>query len=493
MGIRSGREFIEGLHSPREVYVNGERVADVTRHEAFRRPIESIARLYDMKSDPAYRDKLTYVSPSTGALVDMSFLIPKSYEDLVRKREAYRIFAKATYGMMGRAPEFMNALLAGLHESADWFGTWGSQFADNVRNYYEHIREHDLFLTHALGTPQIDRSKPSHQQRDEFLHLGVKAETSEGLILRGAKQLATMGPLTDELLVFPNGRQFTQGDERYSLAFAIPVSTPGLKFLCREPLVPTDQRNLYDHPLSARFEEIDCLVVFDDVSLPWDRVFFYNNLEAANTMRFETETVAHVEHHSAVRALVKAGLVMATAIRLTDSVKTNVFPQIGERLGNMAAMLKATEALIHQAEAAALVNEHGTWRPNPDYLAAHNILYPKFYATMVDLMRHMGAAGLMLTPTAGDFTGPAAEEFNRYFAGAATDGRHRVQIAKLAWDIVGDSFGQRSLHYERFYAGEPMFFAANYVRRVDLAEWMDMVEGLLDEGQTVFDRDGRCD
>lgn len=487
IGIRTGQQFLAGIQTAREVYINGEQISDVTVYPPFRQPLAAVARLYDLKHDPAYQDQLAYVSPSTGDLVDVSFLIPKSREDLRRKQNAYLIYAKAHYGQLGRPPEFMNTMVAGLCESADWFGQWGSQFAENVRNYYQYVRENDLFLTHALGTPQTDRSKPSHQQRDVFLHLGVKAETSDGLIVQGAKQLATMGPLTDEVLVFPNGRQFTTGDERYCIAFAIPVTAPGLKFLCREPLVSDDRRTLYDHPLSARFEEIDAMLVFDDVLIPWDRVFFYNSLEAANTMRFQTESSGGaLGAVSALRAFVNAGLLVAVAMKMTESVKTNVYPQVGERLGRMAAMLQASEGLIRLAEETATVNEHGTWLLNRSALQAHQILYPQFYALMADLIRQMAGSGLMLTPKGADFMGAAGDLFSQYFGGATMDGCSRVQIAKLAWDMVGDTLSQRLLHYERFHAGEPMFFAANFARRVDVSKWMQLADQLLEEGRSVL-------
>lgn len=482
MTIRTGKQFIEGLRSPREVYVNGKRIEDVTTYPAFRRPIEAIAKLYDLKHSPEFQEQLTYQHPTTGERYDISYLLPTSRTDLIRKRNAYKIFAKANYGSMGRSPEFMNAFATGLVASKKWFGLGGKQYEENVQNYYEYVRNHDLFLTHALGTPQTDRSKASHQQQEEFLHLGIKEETSEGIIIRGAKQLATMAPLTDEIIIFPNGRQFSKGDEKYCVAFAIPVSTPGVKLLCRETLVPTDQRNTYDHPLSSRFEEIDAMVVCEDVLVPWNRVFFFKNLELANTSRESTDITAHCQHQSAVRAMVKAGLGVAIAKKITESVKTDAFPQVGERVGNIVAMMKTTESLLYAAEQLAIENNDGTWKANQDYLSSYSILFPKFDTQIADLIRSIGAAGLMLTPTLQDFFGEEGKTFNHYFAGAEMDGISRVQIAKLAWDFIGDSNAQRVQHYERFHSGDPMFLAAGFSKRADVKEWLSMADQLLKEG-----------
>ncbi len=486
MAIRTGKQYIDGLRDSRQVFVNGVRVEDVTTYPAFRRPIEAIARLYDLKHDPSLQRQLTYLSPTTGNLCDICYLLPQRKEDIVKKREAYKIFAKENYGAMGRSPEFMNAFAAGLSASKKWFGRAGKTYETNVQKYYEYVRENDLFLTHALGTPQTDRSKPSHQQKEEFLHLGIKEETSEGVIIRGAKQLSTNAPFTDELLIFPNGRQFTNGDEKYCVAFAVPVSSPGLKLLCRETLVPNDKRNLFDHPLSSRFEEIDAMVVCEDVFVPWNRVFFYKNLELANTSREATEITSHCQHQSAVRAVVKAGLAVAIAKKITDSVKTDIYPQVGEKIGNIIAMMKATESLLFAAEQTAIKVEDSHWKPNQEYLSSYSILFPKFDTQIADLIRSIGAAGLMLTPTIDDFLGEAGEIFDHYFAGAAMDGISRVQIAKLAWDFIGDSNAQRVQHYERFHSGEPMFLAAGFGKTANVSEWLEMTEQLLEEGRSEF-------
>ena len=154
-----------------------------------------------------------------------------------------KVWAEASFGLLGRSPDFLNTVLMAWAENADFFGQRGPQFADNVRNYYKHCREHDLFATHAIVNPQTDRSKGSHEQADQFAHLGVVEETKDGLIVRGAKMLATHGPTADELLVYPEPG-IREGAERYVLAFGIPCATKGLKFICREPFDDGTQNRL---------------------------------------------------------------------------------------------------------------------------------------------------------------------------------------------------------------------------------------------------------
>ena len=484
--IRTGDQYIAGLEAPREVYVGGERVEDVTKYPAFRRPLDSYARLYDLKHTSEFQDAMTYTE--NGDRFDLSYLVPTTHDQLRAKGLAYKTFSEASYGCLGRGPESMAALVAGLSVSADWFDQYEKDGGQKVTDYYNHVKDNDLFVTHALGNPQSDRSKPSHQQKNPYLHLRIKEKTSKGLIIRGAKQLATSAPFADEVLVFPNGRQFVPGDEAYCLCFSIPTTSPGLKLLCREPFVKEDNLNVYDQPLSSRYEEIDALLVFDDVLVPWDRVFFHSSKEAANNMRFMTAVASFAGHLSIQRAVVRSGLTVATAMALCDSVKTNVFPNVGEMLGRIAAMHKAAEALLYRAEEDPRVAEDGVYYLNADALTAHGLLFPDFYTAMLETIKRTGAAGLMLTPTSGEFRGEVADFANTYFAGAeGMPGEERVQVAKLAWDLAGGPIGQRLVHYERFYIGEPMFVASFFSRSVGLDDARQLLARLLEEGRKYLD------
>src|SRR5262249_562298 len=190
-----------------------------------------------MQPDPAYRDVMTYPSPTTGEPVSSSFLVPCSREELVKKRKHFKLRADHNFGFMGRAPDFMNQFVTGWHLMADRFARGGARFGDNAARYYEHVRERDLFLTHMLINPQIDRSKTPAEQQDPFVEVGRVKETAEGIVVRGAKMLGTMAPITEEVAVIPFGG-VPPGDDAYGLVFAIPSNTPGLTFICRETVSP---------------------------------------------------------------------------------------------------------------------------------------------------------------------------------------------------------------------------------------------------------------
>jgi 4-hydroxyphenylacetate 3-monooxygenase oxygenase component len=476
MPARSGGEFIEGLRRhPREVWVAGRRIDDVTTDPVFRRPVQSIAALYDLQARPEHREVMTYVSD--GGVAGTSFMIPRSPADIVKRREAMKIWADATFGMVGRSPDYLNTVLMTWAEGADFFGQRGEQFARNVRGYYEHCRDRDLFLTHAIVNPQSDRSKGSHQQDSAFAHLGIVDETRDGLIVRGAKMLATHGPTADELLVYPLPG-LREGEERYVLAFGIPTSTPGLRFICREPF-DTGEQSEWDHPLGARFEEPDAVCVFDDVLIPWERVFLYNDVKMGNALFAQASIRNHTGHQTAVRGLAKCQLVTGVAIAMARAVKSDGFLHVQEQLGELLGYLQLIEAAILMAECNAEPTGRGALRPAYAPLQALRYHLPRMYERMVQVTQVLGAGGLLINPMEADLRSEIGPDIDRYYRGAGVAAQERIHLFKLAWDVTGTQFGQRMLQYERYYAGDPVRVGASYYLDHDVAHLLAQVERAL--------------
>ncbi len=212
--------------------MHGERIADVTIHPALRNGIRTLAALYDMQHDPDFRDEMTYSSPSTGDRVGLSFIVPRTQEELVQRRVMMLHWARRSCGMMGRSPDFMNVTFAAWDGAAEYFGRDRPEFADNLRRYYEYIREHDLTLTHALINLQRSRTTTGVPVLSDEVGLRVVRETDAGIVVRGSRILATLGPLSDEIAVYsPRVSQMTEGHSPYALSFAIPCGTPGLQFM----------------------------------------------------------------------------------------------------------------------------------------------------------------------------------------------------------------------------------------------------------------------
>lgn len=480
MSVRTGKQFLDGLSArPREVWINGRRVDDVASDPIFRGPVETLARLYDMQHAPELRADMVYACPETGEPTGMSYLRPTTPEHLVQRRRVSKLWAEASFGMLGRSPDFLNTTVMTFADNADFFAQRGAQFGDNIRAFYEHCKRHDVFMTHALIPPQNDRSKQSSEQADPFMHLGVVEQNEQGLVLRGAKMLATHAPIADELMVYPSG-VLKPGDERYALAFAIPSHATGLRYICREAFDGGSQ-NGWDHPLSTRFEEPDAVVIFNDVLVPWNRVFLHGDIAAANGMAAATNQRNFTGHQTAVRGLAKLRFMTGLAIALTRSVKSDVFLHVQEQLGECLGYLSLIEGATLLAEQAADRTATGTLRPAAEPLQAIRYHLPKMYERMVQVTQVLGAGGLLLNPTEADLASEIGPDIDRFYKGAGIDARTRIRISKLAWDATGTQFAQRMVQYERYYGGDPVRVGAGNYLAYPTDELMAYVKSALRE------------
>ena len=257
MPARTGEQYIAGLRDrSAEVHLRGEKVEDVTSHPALRNGVRSIANLLDLQHDPNLRDEMTYVSPTSGDRVGLSFITPRVGQDLARRHTMMAHWARASCGMMGRTPDFLNVAVMSMAAAGDYCGQNRPEFKQNIERYYEYVRENDLVLTHTLVNLQRNRSPLATPLEDRTdVALSVVKGKDNGIVVRGARVLATLGPLADEIAVYPaRSHRIPEGsEERYSFGFAIPCNTPGLKMLCRESF--DLGRSHFDHPLGSRFEE----------------------------------------------------------------------------------------------------------------------------------------------------------------------------------------------------------------------------------------------
>src|SRR5215471_4676629 len=311
MGIRTGKAFLASLRDERHIHIDGERVTDVTHDPRFAGAARSLADLYDMQHDPALAPRMTFASPVDGAPVGLSFIEPRSVADLVRRREMIKLWMDATCGMLGRSPDFMNVFLTGLASAADTLGDKDAHFADNLRAYHAFVRDNDLCLTHTLVNPQVDRSKPVERQ-DKDLAAKIVKETNEGIVIRGARMVSTLAAYANELLVMPSTHLAVNKEaEPYAFGFAVPVDAPGLMFVCRPSVIHQNAASPLDHPLSSRFDETDAMAVFEDVMVPWERVFIHRDPEMCNGLYDRTAAMPQIMHQFSTKNLAKAEFMMA--------------------------------------------------------------------------------------------------------------------------------------------------------------------------------------
>jgi 4-hydroxyphenylacetate 3-monooxygenase len=475
MAARTGREYLRALQAQeREVWLGGERVKDVTTHPGLRRGAQAIAALYDLQHDPERRDAMTYASPTSGEPVGLSFIVPRTRPELERRRDMMLQWARATCGMMGRSPDFMNVTFAAWAGAADYFDRNRPGFGANVRRYYEHIRENDLTLTHALINLQRSRAVSGIPHLEEGTALHVVRETDAGIVVRGARILATLAPIADEIAVYsPRLAQLDQPHSPYAVNFAIPCGTRGLRFLCRESF--DLGRSRFDHPLGSRFEEMDCVAFFDDVLVPWERVFLLGDINLINGTGTATGSSMHTAHQGAAKNLAKCEFVLGVALLMTQALGNAHLPHTEERLGELMMHTELMRACLRASEADAAPDQWGTMRPAAVPVEITRNLFTTAYPRMVEILQLLGSSSFMITPTEADFATPLAPAIEQYLATEGATARDRVKLFRLAWDIAGSAFGSRQVLYERFFASDPLtrarFLGAIYpkddvVRRV---------------------------
>src|SRR5580658_2683709 len=363
MPARTGQQYIDGLRAQeREVWLGGERVKDVTRHPGLAGGVKAIASLYDMQHDPKLKKVMTYKSPTTGDRVGRSFANPKNREELEARSQMMLNWARTTNGMMGRSPDFMNVTFAAWYAAADFFGENRPEFGDNMRRYVEHLREDDICLTHALINLQRSRNVSGMFNLEEGTALEVVKETSAGIVVRGARVLATLGPLADEIAVYaPRLAQHLDHYSPFALSFALPCDTPGLRFLCRDSF--DEGKSHFDHPLGSRFEEMDSIVFFDDVLVPWERVFLLYDVERLNATPHVTHSTAHSAHQGAAKNLAKCEFVLGLALLMTQALGNAHLPHTEERIGELMLYTELMRSCMRAAEADATLDQWGVMCP----------------------------------------------------------------------------------------------------------------------------------
>jgi 4-hydroxyphenylacetate 3-monooxygenase len=456
MPARTGRQYLEGLRSQeREVWLGGERIDDVTTHPALASGARAIASLYDMQCEPQLKEIMTYRSPTTGHPVGLSFIIPRTPDDLVRRREMMLRWARATCGMMGRSPDFMNVTFAAWAAAGDYFARGRPQFGDNMRRYYEHIRDNDLVLTHALINLQRSRTASGLYNLEEGTALHCVRETDAGVIVRGARILATLGPFADEIAVYsPRVPLHTDGHNPFALSFAIPCGTKGLRFLCRDSF---DQgRSRFDYPLSSRFDEMDCIVFFDNVLVPWERVFLLGDVDLLNRTGIETNFSAHSAHQGAVKNLAKCEFVLGVALLMTETLGNAHVPHSEAYIGELMLTTSLMKACIRGAEADAKLDRWGVMCPDAVMIESTRNLFMTAYPRMIEILQLLGSSSFMITPSKTDLDGPLSRDIDQYLATDKSTAHDRVRLFRLASDLAISSFGSRQVLYERFYASDPL-------------------------------------
>lgn len=475
MGISTGEQYLKRINQLKtNIFLGGSCITgNISEHQAFKGVMVSQAKLYDLQHQPDLIDIMTFTSGKS-RLIGTSFLEPKTKEDLEKRRLMIQEWAKGHKGMMGRSPDYMNTILMVLNAAADLFAAEDEKCAEHIRNYYEYVRENDLSLTHVFVSPQKDRSS----KVGEDIAARMVKKTADGIVINGSRILATQAGMTDEILVYPVPSNTE--DKAFSYAFAIPCDTPGLTFVCRESFVYQDSH--YDHPLGSQFDEMDAIVLFDNVLVPWERVFLHGSPIVKNLLYSQSRMFEHTAHQVVSKNVIKTEFIMGIIQLIIDGINIGEYQHIREKFSEVAVALEVMKGLLYQSEKNAKINQWGTMTPDPNPLLAAVNYYPRIYPRFIEIIQLISASGLVAIPSEKDFNSDYKDVLNHHLQSASLKGYERVKLFRLAWDLSMSAFGSRQKLYERFFFGDPVRLADQLYSRYDRGESIEMVKDFLAGG-----------
>ncbi len=470
-GAKTSHSYAEGLRDGREVWLNGEKV-DVTTHPAFEGIIKELGRLYDLQHNEHYQDRMTFISPETGNRVSYSYLLPRNTADLELKWKNTHTWMENSWGQLPRLPDFMSNVVIGLYDFRNELGKVNPMFKQNAINYHRFCLEHDICLTHALGDPQIDRS--SGPAADPDMALRIIRETGDGVIIRGAKQLATLAPVADEVLIYLSPSFALREHKEFVLWAALPMATPGLKILCREP--HSNHLNGHSHPFATRYDEQDAMLFFDDVLIPWERVLLLYDSETA--ARGFSRINAWSLYSGQIRFYHRLQTFIGTASLLAESIGVNSFREINNLLGELASYALMCRLALKGMQLEAYCTDGGLWSPGDT--SGPGIFAAQVSPRLVEIIKEIAASGMVMQPSEADLANPELQPFlEKYMHGKGIDVYHKSRLFRLAWDLAGDSYGMRQELYERWHRGDIVRNRINLFAQYDCRQIRQRINALI--------------
>ena len=457
--LMTGKDYLDSIRDGRRVYIGSELVDDVTTHPAFRNAAQSLAMIYDRKRAAENRDVMTF--EEDGESFSTYFLLPKTSEDLHRRFETHRRIASWTHGLIGRSPDNFPSHVSGLVMNPAMFDSIRHGFGDNIRNYYRHMRANDMFVSHTVTNPQGWRPTSPAEATRVSPTLRVVDEDDNGVTINGLKMLGTASVFCHETWC-GNLQPVAAGQEKESITCAVPLNAPGVSIWSRKPYEKYVVSE-FDNPRASRFDENDAAVLFENVKVPWERVFCHDNVEMTRAIYMRTPGHAMANHQANVRFLEKLKLIVGMAKKLTEMNNVGHIPAVQFTLGRLAAMQATLEGLIMGQISCGEVQVPGYLTVNRRYVYAALHWCTNNHGEICDMVRELMGAGVFQMPAdASVFEDPAMrDKFETYWSVPGQSAKERMKLTKLAWDLLGSDFAGRHMQYEKFYAG-PGFVMNSY-------------------------------
>lgn len=474
---KTGADHLRSLKDGRTVYLNGELVGDVTEHKAFRNAVHSAAALYDFQARPENIEFMTFQPEGSKRRVNRGWQMPRNYEQMVQRRKALQTWASLSCGFLGRSPDHLSSALVGQRMGIEVFRKHSPDRAAAFADYFNYASQNDLFLTYVIINPQAERAKAWGEQ-DEDLVARIVDEDSTGITIRGAKMLGTSSIMANEVFV-ANLQPLKPGEEDLAFSCALPMNAKGLRMLSRKSY-EEHAVSIYDNPISSQFDENDALIYFDDVKVPWDRVFVYRDTDMCRAQFHDTPGHAYQNYQAQIRLSVKISFLSGLARRITEAIGTTNIPSVAQELGYLAAQTGMVNAMLSGMEASGI--QVGEWYvPNKHYMYSAQVITQDLYPRVIQTIRDLAGGALIMLPSSiEDFTDPdLAKIIKKTQRSASMDPEQKVKVLKAAWDAIGSEFGSRHTQYEMFYAGARFVTTGHSFRTFDWKGATGLVDSLL--------------
>ena len=475
MSLRTGDEYLKSLKDNRQIIYNGKPV-DVTQEKGFRNAAQAVAQFYDFQHLPAAREVMTYETPE-GGRAGMSFKEAFSKADVQQRALAFAAWADVTCGFMGRSPDYMNASMAALASIARKLPDRGKTGGSNIRRLYQKVRDEDLCLTHCF----VDPFKVAANEAPGFENrFRIVREQSDGMYFSGTRGLATLAPFSN--LNFNLGLPQIPGRDGIptSCTFLMPISAPGVSWICREGL--DQETSHFNAPMASRADEFDCVAVFDNCFVPFDDVLILirgAELSVPPAQRLIKNTQGALQHHTIIRFIAKTKFILGLAHLLAESSKISRFINIQERLGEIVTILHTMQSFaIAAVEGAERDPDTGVYSPNTTTTSVASTWTGTFYPRLIAILLELGAGRYVTTPQEATLEA-LGERLDKYYRGATSTGKENAALHRLAWDLAGTSYGIRQDLYERFHNGDRTQALVHAYQGIDKTEAIGMVQRIL--------------
>ncbi|WP_102693002.1 4-hydroxyphenylacetate 3-hydroxylase family protein [Rummeliibacillus pycnus] len=453
--------WLKHFQDGRNVWLNGEKVENLIEHDAFKGTIQTISTLMREIEE---RDEVGFWNETLNQHSHKAFLIPKTLEDLQQRKAAFQFWSKKTYGVMSRLSDYAYSLITGYYIDRFEFDVYDPEFSRKIEKYFHEVQTEKRLVTTAIADPQIDRSKPI-EERDEDAILRIVKETDEGVVIRGAKMIATGAPYVDDVIINTPFKD-KEREKTYANFFIVPVNSKGLQIICRDSYACTD---IEKYPLSSQYDEMDAVLIFDDVLVSWDRVFIHGSAEGVTKAHRHQQLNSLAHHQTVVRLLVKLQFIAGVATAIAESIGANHFLHVQEKLGELYTQIDSIEALLISAEVQGKPSEKGIFLPDSVPLQVARNLGTHYYGEALQILKQIGAGGYTQLPSTliNRYDQSLIPLLEKYYKGVSVDAKTKTTLLRIGWELIGSTLGTRHDLYERYYTGDPVRINEQFFENYD--------------------------